>query len=184
MALSSAASSNDWRDENPNLSLNTPMVSRQPWLPVAAVRPATPQTIAEPPRSHRFKVAPAIRTFALLALAAVVVMPNLDRLQRIWYRIAPPPDDVTLDQPIPQMLFIRSDPPGARVFLNDRAVGRTPFAQGYSDAGARMHVRIEAPGYVPWRSSVDLANDGARFDVHLKRRPRRALPALALAQAQ
>ena len=184
--LLSAAPRPASKEEKHNVSVDAPPAPEQPWQPLIPMVGFERVTRSEPAKPKRFvhlNIGSGIRTLSLLALAAVAIFANLDRMQEVWTHFVPRGNDVSLDGPIPQMLFIRSNPSGARVFLNDRAVGRTPYAQGYSSAGARLDVRIEAPGHLPWHSTVDLADDGSALDVKLKRRPRKGLPALAMAQA-
>lgn len=54
---------------------------------------------------------------------------------------------------VDRTVAIRSDPPGARVWLNDREVGRTPCEVGFTFYG-RYDVRLEKEGCRPlWTSA-------------------------------
>jgi len=55
-------------------------------------------------------------------------------------------------------LAIASEPAGARVFVNGRAVGVTPIELSDLSAGSRV-VRIEADGYQAWSSAVRVVAD-------------------------
>ena len=48
-----------------------------------------------------------------------------------------------------EKVFVKSQPLGARVFLNGHAIGQTPLATRVSRWGAHR-VRIELPGYKPF----------------------------------
>ena len=66
-------------------------------------------------------------------------------------------------------LSVSSRPAGARVFVDDRAVGTTPLKVPNVAAGSHR-VRIELPGYRPWSTTVDVArNQDARVAASLER---------------
>lgn len=66
-------------------------------------------------------------------------------------------------------LAVSSWPPGARVFVNDEAVGTTPVVLAALPVGSRV-VRIEAEGYQLWSSAVQVvANQQTRVTATLYR---------------
>jgi hypothetical protein len=60
-------------------------------------------------------------------------------------------------------LQVTSRPSGAQVFVDDTLIGTTPFLLSNVAAGSRL-VRIEAPGYKVWTTSVEIEPSG-RFRV-------------------
>ena len=138
-------------------------------LPAVRPSPETTGTMA-PPRRASWKfgggVLPAIITTAMVIIA---IVSNLERAQGLWCQFFPPDDDVELMGAIPLMLFVRSDPPGSRVFINGRRVGRTPYAQGYGASGGTVHVRLEAPRHQPWMADLELKKAGVSVNAKLKR---------------
>jgi hypothetical protein len=56
---------------------------------------------------------------------------------------------------VERRLFVRSDPPGARVFLDGKPAGETPVAIPFTYYGTR-EVVLRAPGREPKRVVVDL----------------------------
>ncbi|MBI2836049.1 MAG: PEGA domain-containing protein [Acidobacteria bacterium] len=67
-------------------------------------------------------------------------------------------------------VFVHSDPPGARVFVDDRSIGATPVM--LPDLSPGVHtIRLELPGYAPWSSPVRIApGTRARVTASLSRR--------------
>ena len=55
-------------------------------------------------------------------------------------------------------LFVESLPPGAQVFLNGRAAGRTPLLLKDQSVGSRA-VRVVLDGYASWTSAVQIVTD-------------------------
>jgi hypothetical protein len=61
----------------------------------------------------------------------------------------------------PASIEVVSRPPGARVYVDGRLVGTTPWRSAEVRPGSRV-VRLELDGYAPWATTVDLEPGGAR----------------------
>lgn len=73
-------------------------------------------------------------------------------------------------------LLVRSEPPGARVFIRDQRVGVTPMVLNNLVIGSRA-VRIEADGYEPWSAAVRVvANQQTQVTARLDRATAAARP--------
>lgn len=98
---------------------------------------------------------------------------SLDPARRLGAAEAPPPvvqraqelARAAATRPVTE-LVLRSEAPGARAFLDDRALGPLPTSV---EVGVGRHVlRIEAPGHRPWGRVVDLmVGRGRPWDVTL-----------------
>ena len=65
-------------------------------------------------------------------------------------------------------LYIKSEPPGASIFLNDEKAGQTPRSLEMLDAG-RYTVRIEGEGYFQWEDKVIVSGGSLiRINAELK----------------
>jgi hypothetical protein len=66
-------------------------------------------------------------------------------------------------------LMVESRPPGAKVFLDGKLLGTTPFAQPAIPAGEHA-IRLERDGYRRWSSSIRVvANEQNRVTASLER---------------
>ena len=56
---------------------------------------------------------------------------------------------------VTRKMFIESTPPGARVLLDDKVVGTTPYEAVFIGYG-QYHLELEAEGHEPWKGRIDL----------------------------
>lgn len=73
--------------------------------------------------------------------------------------------DLFVTPPAPGHLRIGSNPPEARVAIDDAFVGTTPIISGNLVAG-RHHLRVEKAGHFAWTSDVDVPA-GSNLEIHL-----------------
>lgn len=135
-----------------------------------AARPVVQGTMAPPRQERRRAGRGAFHLLVMAGLIAIAVVSNLDRLRGLWITAAPPNDAVQVDGAIAMMMFVRSNPPASRVFINGHLVGRTPFAQGYNSAGGTVRVRVESPGYQAWESDLVYTASGLVVNAKLQRK--------------
>ncbi|MDX2021209.1 MAG: PEGA domain-containing protein [Deltaproteobacteria bacterium] len=138
-----------------------------PAVVLPAPLPPRHGTMAEPAR-RRWRSG-GFSALVITGLLAIAVVSNLERLRGVFHQVVPAADEVAVEGAIPLMLFVRSDPPAARVYINGHLVGRTPFAQGYASAGGMVHVRVEAPGYQAWESELQYKSVGVLVHAKLQR---------------
>ena len=74
---------------------------------------------------------------------------------------APSAGAAAVSAPTAVHLRVNSQPPGAKVFLDGREVGRTPFDGEYPRDGESHIVRAELPGHAPASETVVLERDHA-----------------------
>ncbi|MBP8810115.1 MAG: serine/threonine protein kinase [Kofleriaceae bacterium] len=85
---------------------------------------------------------------------------------------APDPTRPTVAEPIapaaPQRvaLTVTTTPPGATVFLDDAELGTTPFSGEVERSDRPRELRLEQPGFEPWRRAITVTAD-ASFDAAL-----------------
>ena len=79
--------------------------------------------------------------------------------------------DETPSMPFRGSLMLYSGPPGARAFVDGRAVGSTPVVLSGLPVGSRV-VRLEAEGYQTWSAAIRvIANQQTRVTATLYREP-------------
>jgi hypothetical protein len=78
------------------------------------------------------------------------------------------PRPVSIVGSAPGALQVESRPSGAQVYVDNALIGRTPLSLPAVDAGTHG-VRIEAPGYRAWTTSVAVTSGGrARVSASLE----------------
>ena len=85
--------------------------------------------------------------------------------------------DANGDAAVLEPVEIASDPPGARVFIGDKAVGVTPYKVGWDAAEDPPTVRVEAPsGFVDADVELLASLRGKTVDVEFKRKATKKRP--------
>ena len=142
------------RDVDPAVTSQTALVTSPPVAPptapivLAAVHAAAPEIPAAPspaakpdrPRSRDDSRAPVGHPSKAASIVPAAAAPA--EASAAFYGV----------------LVVDSDPAGARVFVNGKAVGSTPLVVQDMPVGSRV-VRIEADGYQPWSSAVRIVAD-------------------------
>ncbi len=85
---------------------------------------------------------------------------------------APPiiasPDAATLEQSAPLQLTISSEPTGARILIDGRAIAATtPYSFTIANP-SKLTVRVELPGYEPFEQAISPNNDPSERKVHAR----------------
>jgi hypothetical protein len=170
---------------NSTQRFSPPPEASLPQTVLPAPRAAVQGTMAPSYQGSRKTGRGAFQLIVMTGLIAIAVVSNLDRLRSVWSKVSPPLDavEVAVDGAIPMMMFVRSNPPKSRVFINGHLVGRTPFAQGYTSAGGTVRVKVESPGFQTWESDLVYTANGLVVNAQLHR-ANKLKPMLIVAMAK
>lgn len=113
----------------------------------AAARPAT----APPPRRKKRRWPWAIAALIILGAGFGAVSKFLPEL-RFWEKVVGAPADVTT-------ATIKSEPPGASVYVNDRKTGlKTPAVIPSLEVGKSYRIRLERDQYIPVEQMLTISS--------------------------
>ncbi len=117
----------------------------------------------------------AFAALAVLAFFSIAIHDAVWR-SRPWIRFTARSGPVTSPAPPPDMSFtlmVHSTPPGAEVFIDGQARGKTPAMVNISCAGGEeVALRLERAGFKKWQTRVPCQRGGtARSSIALERAP-------------
>ena len=72
--------------------------------------------------------------------------------------------------PSPAVLQVVTDPPGARISVNAKVIGKSPLPVEGLEVGQTVLVRADKRGYISRSESIEIAKTEDAISIELKRR--------------